>query len=248
MSLPPETVRLYLADLDDADWDQFAYTLNESERQRGARFRTEQLRAHFRRARAFLRSVCARQLAIAPESLTIESEVHGKPYVPGHPLHFNLSHSGRYALLGISHDEIGVDIEYHQRREIELDGLLAMICHVSEHEHVLSLDDAARHQAFFRWWTRKEAYCKLVGLGLHIDLKQIRFVGQDAQQAGLDVPAAIVADEANDQRAYVRDISGPPGYAAAVCLRRPVPMLEWSEVLPCSVMGKAGETAGVISD
>ena len=35
----------------------------------------------------------------------------GKPYIECHPVHFNLSHSGGVAVLAVSDDAVGVDVE-----------------------------------------------------------------------------------------------------------------------------------------
>mgnify|MGYP003463348398 CR=1 FL=1 len=44
---------------------------------------------------------------------------HGKPYIMGHSVHYNISHSGRYVVLVIAHSEVGVDIQEEKscRRE-----------------------------------------------------------------------------------------------------------------------------------
>ncbi len=36
---------------------------------------------------------------------------HGKPYITGHPIHYNISHSGQYVVLVVADSEVGVDVQ-----------------------------------------------------------------------------------------------------------------------------------------
>lgn len=83
----------------------------------------------------------------------------GKPRFPAHPgLHFNLSHSGRYALCALSDAPVGVDIEAVRPRSPRLP------------ERALSGAERRWHEArgggwadFYTLWTRKESWCKYAG-------------------------------------------------------------------------------------
>ena len=76
----------------------------------------------------------------------------GKPYFPGHPnIHFNISHSSGAVLVGISDQELGVDIE-----RIRPVGQRMMV----------RLARVSTEEAFFKSWVRREARAKRSGAGV----------------------------------------------------------------------------------
>jgi 4'-phosphopantetheinyl transferase len=85
-----------------------------------------------------------------------------------------MSHSAEMALYAFTLDcELGVDVE----RVRELDDLEVMAAHLfcpAEISELLSLSPENREEAFFRCWTRKEAYIKALGEGLSIPLDRVR--------------------------------------------------------------------------
>lgn len=101
---------------------------------------------------------------------TIAREEQGKPYFPDLPeLHFNLSHSGSFALCALDDQPVGTDIEvirpHHPR-------LSQRIC--SEDE-LLWLSNQVNHiPALCQLWTAKEALAKYHGTGLRVPLRSLR--------------------------------------------------------------------------
>ncbi|MCD7948435.1 MAG: 4'-phosphopantetheinyl transferase superfamily protein [Oscillospiraceae bacterium] len=86
----------------------------------------------------------------------------GKPYFPGHPaLHFNLSHSGPFALCAVGDVPLGVDIECLRPRR---PGLARHV--LSEREYRWFLARGAAWEDFYSLWTLKESRCKQEGIGL----------------------------------------------------------------------------------
>lgn len=84
----------------------------------------------------------------------------GKPYMEN-GIFFNLSHSGKYALLAVSDAEIGCDIE--KCREKDFMKLSKFVFHQNEIEAIKNSDDAENY--FFSLWTKKEAFLKATGEG-----------------------------------------------------------------------------------
>ena len=120
-----------------------------------------------------LRCLLAAYLDISPDKITFNVAQHGKPYLanPGTDgLTFSLSHSAGSALFAFCRGgEIGVDLE--KERE-DLDPLeLAQHFFAPAEISALKLVAARdRKTAFFRIWTRKEAWLKAVGCGLSLPL------------------------------------------------------------------------------
>lgn len=90
---------------------------------------------------------------------------HKKPYIKGHPIHFNLSHHGRLCVVAVSDVCVGVDAESRERLEYNLDN--------NVYEAWLSEKDL---RAFAKTddklgfltqkWTEKEAVLKMIGSGI----------------------------------------------------------------------------------
>ena len=82
-------------------------------------------------------------------------------------LQFNISHSKSYVALAIANNDktvsIGVDIE-KERKIQNLNDLLGYFA-ISEKKAVLT--SHSRNNEFLKIWTRKEAFYKAVGIGIH---------------------------------------------------------------------------------
>ena len=118
--------------------------------------------------RGFLRTVLGAYLRLDPGLLTFEYGPHGKPRLGGvgRDLRFNLSHSEGQAVLGVVEGRtIGLDIEF-ERPGRDLDAIARRFFAPREVEVYESLSSEERPTAFYRCWTRKEAYLKAQGGGL----------------------------------------------------------------------------------
>lgn len=103
------------------------------------------------------------------ETLRLTYGDGGKPYLEGHPeLFFNLSHSGERVLCALSDGEVGCDVE--QLRPVS--PKLAKRFFSREEAAALAQcpTEALRQHLFFRLWTLKESFIKMVGLGLQLPL------------------------------------------------------------------------------
>ncbi len=86
---------------------------------------------------------------------------NGKPYVAESDApHFNISHSGDYAVCAFSDYDVGVDV---QRVVPVSKKLLDYVCTEAESAWIQSFSPSARDDAFFRLWTAKESLIKLLG-------------------------------------------------------------------------------------
>ena len=142
------------------------HILSLEEKQRADRFHFKHHQHHFRRARLMLRLILANYLKEPPESLVFAYEKHGKPYLPAHPtLAFNLSHSGEYALLAVGKTHpLGIDIERYSGRPYI--GIGKHVFSDTENTILQALPKQLKPLMFFNIWAQKEAFIKLLGLGL----------------------------------------------------------------------------------
>lgn len=142
--------------------------LDAEEQARAARFRFAHLTQNFIADHARLRILLGHYLATAPKKLRFTKNAYGKPAL-AHPetrLRFNLSHTAGFTLLAISLDhELGVDVEAVRPME-DWQEIAASHFSAAENAELRSFDASDRNDAFFRCWTRKEAFLKASGEGL----------------------------------------------------------------------------------
>lgn len=124
------------------------------------------------------RLVLSKYLNISPKAIHFETAQYGKPFISHlqNPLNiqFNLSHSHNLILMAITlRDTVGIDVEYYAKEFFE-ETLINTIFSPKEQLFFSSLtEEEERKKAFYRCWTRKEAYLKAQGIGLISDLKSI---------------------------------------------------------------------------
>lgn len=135
---------------------------------------------------AFMQYGVGRALGIPKKQVDISYNVHGKPFVSpscisqtscGHPVYFNLSHSGAYAVLAVSDREVGIDIEGKSSNYLSV--ARRFFCPEEYADITDPGDEAASAGRFLEYWTMKEAYVKYVGKGLLIPLHSFRMVRND---------------------------------------------------------------------
>ena len=102
----------------------------------------------------------------------LRRDENGKP-MPINGWHFSLSHSGSFWALAVDRSEIGIDIEVPRV--------------VSERvvRRVLADDELPEQGDVLRTWVIKEAYAKLLGVGIGLDFRSVS-VPQIKQKARIE--------------------------------------------------------------
>ena len=237
-------------DAEPAALEAAARLLSEDEHARAGRFHFERHRRHFTLARGFLRTVLGLYLDIGPETVAFQYNRYGKPSLPprlgDRKLCFNLSHSGDWALCAVTRGrEIGVDIEKIQPHRATA-GIARRFFSPREVDALFALPEHLRAAAFFRCWTRKEAYIKAKGRGLSISLASF------AVALAPEQPAALIwtGDDPEERHRWSlddidlddialdnidADIHASHGYAAALAVEGPQPdvrLWNWGSLPP----------------
>ena len=189
--------------------------LGPEERTRAERFHFDIHRTQFLVSHAVLRALLARATGRSPADLKFSHGANGKPLLADDAsgLRFNMSHSGDLALYALTRGcEVGVDVE-QIRPMLELENVAARFFAAEEVAELQSLPESDRVEAFFRCWTRKEAYVKAVGDGLSMPLDRFRVTlkpGEDARLVRLgDDPEAA-------SRWSMHHLSPAPNFVGAV--------------------------------
>jgi 4'-phosphopantetheinyl transferase len=219
IELPVGEVHVWHAglELSEAHWQQAAATLAPDERQRAARFRFERHRRHFVAGRGLLRQILGAYLGIDPGGVRLTYTACGKPCLalPRSALAFNLSHADGLAVVAVTRDrEVGIDVE---RVRPMADVLEIAGRHFSawEQDLLARLSSAQRQTAFFRAWTRKEAWLKASGVGLAFPLERVEVTMADGKPAR---PLGVEGDVQEPRRWSLHELRPWPGYIAALAV------------------------------
>ncbi|MGW5720873.1 4'-phosphopantetheinyl transferase family protein [Amycolatopsis sp. NPDC003865] len=199
--------------------ERFLRLLDDVEQGRFEAYRQDADKRRFLTGRVLAKTVAAERLAIPVEAVKFDAtcedcgKQHGRPHVPGEDLTLSISHSGD--LIGVAATPsvpVGLDVETATRKAD--DGLIEYALSPAETAHLTGLTDAEKANAFFVYWTRKEAVMKATGKGLRIPLKSITF-------SRFDEPARLVeSGEAalDPARTRLADLKAADGYRAAIAV------------------------------
>ena len=212
-------VHLWRVDLDgfrpasERAWD----VLSDDESARARRFRFERDRDRFVIRRALLRSILGSYLDADPRRLEFDYGEMQKPTLAmpseSGDLRFNQSESGGLAIYAFTLGrEVGVDVE--KMRDLKADDLAQRFFAPAEVRALRAVPEADRLPAFFRCWTRKEAYVKAHGAGLSMPLDSFEVSLASGDQ---DALLSSRKDEDGAGRWTMRDVAIDPAYYAALC-------------------------------
>lgn len=189
--------------------------LSLEEQERATRFLKNADRQRFVITRGTLRARLGQTLSEDPERLTFAYDQNHKPFLLGHTeLHFNVSHAGDFAIIGLSRAEsVGVDIEVHHDN-IDECAIARTFFNGAEQEVLKSLKGVRRTGAFYAMWTYKEAVAKAIGIGIaHFNPRV-----PESVLANLSCGHELRYDAIVDSEVAASLIMTPPGYFGAVAL------------------------------
>ena len=190
--------------------------LADDEQDRARHFVFEMDRQRFIAARGTLRSILSRYVTIHPGRLRFEYNPHGKPFLASefgsHPLNFNLSHSGSIAIYAITRNgRIGIDVE-QVRPDFTYEEIAERFFSANELTMLHRLPAELKRAAFYRYWTRKEAYSKARGKGLSLPLDSF-----DVSFPPRDLVTGEEAQQCSDWT--ILDLQPAPGFQGALAVR-----------------------------
>lgn len=192
------------------------HCLSQSEMDRANRFLRPQDRCLFALTRAVLRSVLSQAANVPADQIRFTEGPYGKPRLAGiSGPHFNVSHSGSWALIGVSESRpIGVDIEVMREAGDEL-GLARSFFSNAEYRALKRLENSERLHAFYKIWTCKEAVLKALGTGItehqkefSVELTREGYLLHAESDGFIPVLASLIA----------RPVEVESGYAACYAL------------------------------
>ncbi len=223
ISLPEDEVHVWRARLDDfrSDLPALSGLLSADEAGRAGRVHFTSDREHFIAARAVLRILLGRYLDRSPAALSFTYSPHGKPELAAAAdgsttgLRFNLAHSHGLALYAITRGRrIGIDVE-RVRPGLGADAIATRFFSAHEIAALRALPIEMQEAAFFRCWTRKEAFIKASGEGLAFPLDQFNVTLAPRDPAAL---LSIRGALGEAQRWTLQDLPVDAGFAGALAV------------------------------
>jgi len=185
----------------DVDAGRFAGMLTPDEVERASRFRFDRDRNRYMVCRGTLR-----ELLGVGEPFVYGA--YGKPGIAGSDVRFNVSHSHSMGMIAVARGrEVGCDIERIEQRFAD-EQIPERFFSPYEVAALRALPQSEQRDAFFRCWTRKEAFIKACGMGVSF---------------GLDTFDVSLGDRTELLRGaegwFLRGVEAPDGYAAAIVLK-----------------------------
>lgn len=188
--------------LDDPEWAAaLALPPTAADLADAARGLADDRRRRFLQRRAVLRGLAGRMLGCAAAEVVIAHDAQGAPCVtaPAGRLHVSVAERGALAAFGLARGPIGVDME-PVREAMEP---AWNVLHASERAWLEGLAAEARHSAFLQIWTVKEAYLKMLGMGLRIEPAGV------AVKIGAGGAAAVICAAPGHRKQFPR-LAAPP--------------------------------------
>jgi 4'-phosphopantetheinyl transferase len=191
--------------------------LSEKERGQALRFHHTRDRSGYVVSHGMMRMLLGGYLGVQPEAINFAVTADGKPYLPPlpgrAPISFNLSHSGKLAVIGIASGlEIGIDIEFVDM-DFPIADAVRQVLTDTEFDAVASLPDQLRIPEFYRCWTMKEAYLKGVGTGIAREMNSFEVSGGKSDYS---CGAADLPKNGGDWMLF--ELPPIPGYAGALAV------------------------------
>ena len=115
------------------------------------------------------------RFGLDPKAAVLKYGDYNKPYLPDRPgLHFNLTHSGKFAGGVWGGFPVGIDIEQVDKLR---EGVAGRFFHRGERMWLEGLScGAERTKGFFRLWVLKESFIKATGLGMRLPLNEFQIL------------------------------------------------------------------------
>ena len=144
-------------------------------------------------------------------------------------LYYNISHSGQYAVVAVSDNRIGIDVEYKDDKDFKI--TKRMFCE----EEISYIGDS--QDRFRQIWTIKEAFLKCTGKGIAVPLNSFtaqfnetdkiidyNFIDNENDSMTPVTSGEIVSKgyELSGHRYHFDTFHNKKGYVLTVCYRREI--------------------------
>ncbi len=202
---------------DSAYYKDFSNALSSDELERANNFRFPKDRERFIIRRYQLRLILSKYCGCQPNEIMFGYNSFKKPFIwlpEFKEVKFNMSCSGDLMLVGLcNQNEIGIDIE--KVCEIHnLDNIASENFSLQELKYLNGTLD--KINAFYKIWTRKEAFIKAIGKGMYYPLKS--FCVEVNSSGGYE--QLVIFNHLTESKLWrTAEINSPAGYIASIAIK-----------------------------
>ena len=166
--LPLDHADFWLFDFDQLKHikPELEHYLSSQESIKLKQFKDKNAATTFFYSKSITRFLLGKYLNRKPQDIKIHKKEHGKPEIVNNcGLHFNVSHSAGFICFIFSPVTCGIDIENLQR-VVDYEQIIKRFFSTTEIQSWKNNFCGSKSLAFFRGWTRKEAFLKATGDGI----------------------------------------------------------------------------------
>lgn len=210
--------------LDESTRAALAADLDETRLAKLQRFHRQADRDRGLAAHALLRRVLAEVVGGKPAEVPFGyrcagcgSIQHGKPYLPGREVEFNLSHSQDRVVVALAPAGVAVGVDVEGRRDVDWVALRRSVFGDGEWLRTERSGEPDVERA--RLWSRKEASIKASGHGLTMPMRSVEIEPLEVEPAAVTSWTARLAGDAGAVTGWDLELDAEPEgepYAAAV--------------------------------
>ena len=200
-------------------WPRLTARLDQAERDRALKFRTQADRRAYLLAHALRREALSATLKVPPDAVAFEYAGNGRPAL-SKPVHrkvfFSLSHTRQLVVCAVtSMGPLGIDAEPLEPKHADLDLLSGFMTLPESDQRATALGDNPVRQFFF-YWTVLEAYWKARGTGLSSSAPPLR-----CEKKGEVYEVCTVSETPARPPALAIPVHSPPDMIISMVLDRP---------------------------
>lgn len=208
---------IYLSRLDHEiepkEFNKLLHLLTEEERSKILRMKDP-----CKASQSLLSQLIVRQWLVAETGLK-NHEIHisrdslGKPYEENLPeFHFNWSHSKDWIACAVSRSPVGIDIQQIKAFDPQLP---QRYFSPKELQYIQEAPAGDQKERFFELWSLKEAYLKMLGIGIRVPLNSFSVI--------LKGDSFLIEADKLDTSCHLYKPDCVKGYKLALCSRLPAP-------------------------
>lgn len=206
-------------------YDYFYNLLSKDEKLKIEQFKFKKDKITSALARGALRLLLSKYLNCPIDTIIFKYGEYGKPELAGNKtVKFNISHAGEIIVIALTeNNDLGIDVEQIKYNFNVLDVVNSYFSK-TEIEYLNKLPKATQTEAFFRGWTRKEAFIKAKAKGLSFPLDTFCVSIDSDKKAEL---LETLWDMEEKKLWQIIPFETEPNYKAALAIKNEIKTIEY---------------------
>ncbi len=196
--------------MDQITFSKLLENVSEEKKERVGKYRKYEDKIRCMLGDLVVRYVLYSEYKLKMHDMEFVNNDFGKPMLKSYDnIHFSISHSGEWVMCAFDDSPIGIDIEIYGNND---SGIVKRYFHEKEFEEFMEKDESEKTSFFYKLWTAKESYIKMVGKGLSIPLDSFSVLGEI-------VTLENSADNIND-KLYLKSFNLDDNHMVTLCTNK----------------------------